>query len=117
MIHRQKLSDEEKRILKEREEKRRVRDSAVSILRGISIRMPLLIYGADVSNEDEQISIDNFSQLIDDQSWDEFMPKGVTKQVFENFKKYYEPDVFRAAGKKIRAMARAADSLTIEERI
>ena len=45
------------------------------------------------------------------------MPKGVTKQVFENFKKYYEPDVFRAAGKKIRAMARAADTLTIEERI
>jgi hypothetical protein len=114
---RRELSDEEKRLLKEREEKRKVRDTAVSILRGISIRMPLLIYGAEVSNEDEQISIDNFSQLIDDQSWDEFMPKGVTKQVFENFKKYYEPDVFRAAGKKIRAMARAADTLTIEERI
>ena len=111
------LSDEEKRLLKEREEKRKVRDTAVSILRGISIRMPLLIYGAEVKDEDKQISIDNFSQLIDDQSWEEFMPKGVTKQVFENFKKYYEPDVFRAAGKKIRAMARAADTLTIEERI
>jgi len=111
------LTEEEKRLLKEREEKRKVRDTAVSILRGISIRMPLLIYGAEVKDEDKQISIDNFSQLIDDQSWDEFMPKGVTKQVFENFKKYYEPDVFRAAGKKIRAMARAADSLTIEERI
>lgn len=114
---RRELSDEEKRLLKEREEKRKVRDTAVSILRGISIRMPLLIYGAEVSNEDEQISIENFSQLIDDRSWEEFMPKGVTKQVFESFKKYYEPDVFRAAGKKIRAMARAADSLTIEERI
>jgi hypothetical protein len=111
------LTEQEKRLLKEREEKRKVRDSAVSILRGISIRMPLLIYGAEVKDEDKQISIDNFSQLIDDQSWDEFMPKGVTKQVFENFKKYYEPDVFRAAGKKIRAMARAADTLTIEERI
>jgi superfamily II DNA or RNA helicase len=111
------LTEEEKQLLKEREEKRKVRDTAVSILRGISIRMPLLIYGAEVKDEDKQISIDNFSQLIDDQSWDEFMPKGVTKQVFENFKKYYEPDVFRAAGKKIRAMARAADTLTIEERI
>lgn len=111
------LTEEEKRLLKEIEEKRKVRDTAVSILRGISIRMPLLIYGAEVKDEDKQISIDNFSQLIDDQSWDEFMPKGVTKQVFENFKKYYEPDVFRAAGKKIRAMARAADTLTIEERI
>lgn len=111
------LSAEEQRLLKEKEEKRKVRDSAVSILRGISIRMPLLIYGADVSDEDKQINIDSFSQLIDNQSWDEFMPKGVSKQVFENFKKYYEPDVFRAAGKRIRAMARAADNLSVEERI
>ncbi len=111
------LSEEEKRLLNEKEEKRKTRDSAVSILRGISIRMPLLIYGAEVKDEDKQININNFSQLIDDQSWEEFMPKGVTKEVFENFKKYYEPDVFRAAGKRIRAMARAADNLTVEERI
>jgi hypothetical protein len=111
------LSEEEKRLLKEREEKRKNRDSAVSILRGISIRMPLLIYGADVKDEDKQINIENFTELIDEKSWDEFMPKGVTKQVFESFKKYYEPDVFRAAGKRIRAMARAADNLTVEERI
>jgi superfamily II DNA or RNA helicase len=111
------LSEEEKRVLKEREEKRKNRDSAVSILRGISIRMPLLIYGADVKDEDKQINIENFTELIDEKSWDEFMPKGVTKEVFESFKKYYEPDVFRAAGKRIRAMARAADNLTVEERI
>lgn len=111
------LTEEEERLLKEKEEKRKVRDTAVSILRGISIRMPLLIYGAEVKDEDKQINIDNFSQLIDDQSWEEFMPKGVTKDVFENFKKYYEPDVFRAAGKQIRAMARAADHLSIDERI
>jgi len=111
------LTEEEKRLLKERDEKRKTRDSAVSILRGISIRMPLLIYGADANDEDKQINIDNFSLLIDDQSWEEFMPKGVTKEVFENFKKYYEPDVFRAAGKRIRTMARAADNLNIEERI
>jgi superfamily II DNA or RNA helicase len=111
------LTEEEKQLLKEKEEKRKIRDSAVSILRGISIRMPLLIYGADVKDEDKQINIDNFVELIDDQSWEEFMPKGVTKKVFESFKKYYEPDVFRSAGKRIRAMARAADNLTIEERI
>ena len=111
------LTEEQKKLLKEKEEKRKNRDSAVSILRGISIRMPLLIYGADVNDENEEITIDNFAQLIDPQSWDEFMPKGVSKQLFNSFKKYYEPDVFRAAGKRIRAMARAADSLTIEERI
>ncbi len=111
------LSEEEKRLIAERLEKKKNRDSAVSILRGISIRMPLLIYGADVKNEDEQIDIDNFADLIDDKSWQEFMPQDVTKAVFKKFKKYYEPDVFRAAGKRIRAMARAADGLTVEERI
>ena len=113
----EELTEEQKGLLKEREEKKKNRDTAISILRGISIRMPLLIYGAEVQNEDEAITIDNFTQLVDQQSWEEFMPKGVTKQEFNKFKKYYEPDVFREAGKRIRAMARAADHLTIEERI
>ena len=93
------------------------RRNAISILRGISIRMPLLIYGAELMNEDEKITINNFASLIDDQSWEEFMPKGVDKEKFEKFKKYYDPDVFREAGKRIREMARAADKFTIEERI
>ncbi|MCP9757250.1 DEAD/DEAH box helicase [Lacihabitans sp. CCS-44] len=111
------LTEEEKRLIKEKFDKKKNRDSAISILRGISIRMPLLIYGADVSNEDKEISIDNFTSLIDNKSWEEFMPKGVTKATFLKFRKYYEPDVFRAAGKRVRALARAADALTVEERI
>ena len=93
------------------------RKNAISILRGISIRMPLLIYGAELKNEDEEITINNFASLIDDKSWEEFMPKGVDKEKFEKFKKYYDPDIFREAGKRIREMARAADKFTIEERI
>ena len=93
------------------------RRNAISILRGISIRMPLLIYGAELKDENEEITIDNFASLIDDQSWEEFMPKGVDKERFEKFKKYYDPDIFREAGKRIREMARAADKFTIEERI
>lgn len=111
------LSEADKKLLKEKEQHRKNRESAISVLRSISIRMPLLIYGADVKDEDKQINIDNFADLIDDKSWEEFMPKGITKDVFKNFKKYYEMDVFRAAGKKIRAMTRAADNLNIEERI
>ena len=93
------------------------RRNAISILRGISIRMPLLIYGAELKNESQDITIDNFASLIDDQSWEEFMPKGVDKEKFEKFKKYYDPDIFREAGRRIREMARAADRFTIEERI
>lgn len=111
------LSEEEKARLEELKKKKKVKEDAISILRGISIRMPLMIYGAKVENEDEELTIDNFTQLVDPQSWEEFMPKGVTKQRFNAFKKYYDPDIFTAAAKRIRAMARAADRLSIEERI
>lgn len=111
------LSPEDKELLERYKEQKKMRDTAVSILRGISIRMPLLIYGADVRNEENELTIDNFTDLVDDQSWEEFMPQGVDKATFKKFKKYYEPDVFRAAGKRIRALARATDHVTIEERI
>jgi len=111
------LTEEEKARLEELKKKKKVKEDAISILRGISIRMPLMIYGAKVENEDEELTIDNFTQLVDAQSWEEFMPKGVTKQRFNAFKKYYDPDIFTAAAKRIRSMARAADRLSIEERI
>ena len=76
---------EEQKRLEELKARTNQRKEAISILRGISIRMPLLIFGADLKNEEEEITLDNFSSLIDDQSWDEFMPKGVTKEDFENF--------------------------------
>jgi len=112
-----KLTEEERKRLEELKKKTKNREAAISILRGISIRMPLLIYGAELSDENQEITIDNFASLIDPQSWEEFMPKGVTKQKFNSFKKYYDPEIFCAAGKRIRAIARAADKLSIEERI
>ena len=111
------LTEEEKRRLEELKKKTKNREAAISILRGISIRMPLLIYGAELEDVDEEITIDNFAEKIDPRSWEEFMPKGVSKQKFNAFKKYYDPDIFRAAGKRIRAMAKAADKLGVEERI
>lgn len=111
------LTEEERKRLEELKKKTKNREAAISILRGISIRMPLLIYGAELSDESQEVTIDNFASLIDPQSWEEFMPKGVTKQKFNSFKKYYDPEIFCAAGKRIRAMARAADKLSIEERI
>ena len=136
------LTPEEQARLDELKAMSNQRKNAISILRGISIRMPLLIYGAELmeqreqsgtcsnsaesqqkstegqlKNEDEEITINNFASLIDDTSWEEFMPKGVDKEKFEKFKKYYDPDIFREAGKRIREMARAADKFTIEERI
>lgn len=88
---------------------------AMRILRGISIRIPLLIYGADVP-VDKEITVDNFVDLMNDSSWNEFMPDGVTTDVYRNFAKYYEQDVFVAAGKQIRYRALSADALSPLER-
>jgi hypothetical protein len=115
--HKKDLTPEEKARLEQLKNKQNQRKQAISILRGISIRMPLLIYGADLKNEKHEITIDNFADIVDNASWKEFMPQDVTKRVFAKFKKYYDPDVFREAGKRIREMARAADKFTIEERI
>lgn len=111
------LTEEEKRLLEEMKEKKKNKATAISILRGISIRFPLLIYGAELASEDEDVTIENFASLIDDQSWEEFMPRGVTKEKFQDFVKYYDPDVFRASGRQIRDMARAADTLQPMERV
>lgn len=111
------LTPEEQKRLDKLKEARKQRDAAASILRGISIRMPLMIYGADLKNENGQITIDNFESLVDDASWAEFMPRGVTKEIFQKFKKYYEEDIFREAGKRIREMVRSADDLSVEQRI
>ena len=111
------LTPEEKKRLDELKAKGDQRREAISILRGISIRMPLMLYGAEMMDEDKELTIDNFANLVDNQSWEEFMPRGVTKQVFRRFKRYYDPDIFREAGKRIREMARMADKFTVEERI
>lgn len=111
------LTDEDKIRQEELKQKRKLRETAISILRGISIRMPLMIYGADIDDETQEITIDNFTSLIDHLSWEEFMPRGVTKQKFNAFRKYYDRDIFAAAAKRIRSMVRSADRLSIEQRI
>ena len=113
----QRPASEDQKRLEELKARGDQRLEAISILRVISIRMPLMLYGAEMKDEDKELTIDNFVNLVDERSWEEFMPRGVTKQVFRRFKRYYDPDIFREAGKRIREMARMADKFTIEERI
>lgn len=107
---------EEQVKLNEAKEKDKNKQTAISILRGISIRMPLLIYGADI-DIDEDISMAKLVTLMDDSSWDEFMPSGVTKEIFKKFIKYYDLEIFVAAGRKIRNTVKTADELPPTERV
>lgn len=97
-------------------ERKKQRDKIISNLRAISIRIPLLVYGANIPYERE-ISIDNITDIVDDVSWEEFMPKGFTKQDFKYFKKYYDPEVFIGAGKQIRSRVKDAENLPVLDRV
>ena len=110
------VSEEEKQRRLELQKKREERNRAISILRAISIRMPLLIYGADVPFE-QSITLADFPKLVDNESWKEFMPEGVTKKIFADFVEYYDADVFVTAGKEIRRLAKSADALPPTERV
>lgn len=109
---------EEQARLDELNEKKKNRTSAISILRGISIRMPFLIFGADIPI-DEDFTIDMLldDKIVDEASWNEFMPSGVTKDVFKQFMKYYDQDIFVAAGRRIRNTVIGADELAPTERV
>lgn len=114
--NKKELTPEEKEDLERRKEILKNKAIAKSILESISIRIPLLIYGANIAfNED--ITIENLTELVDDVSWQEFMPKGVTKDLFKEFIKYYDKEVFIVAGLKIRDIVKSADDLPILERI
>ena len=111
------LTEEDKKRLEEAKEKKKNADAAISILRGISIRLPLLMYGAELADENQDITLENFAELIDNQSWEEFMPRGVTKELFKEFVPYYDPDMFRAVGRNYRELVRQADQLPPMERV
>lgn len=120
------LSEAEKKkqkdlMAKEAKEALKQKKNAINILRGVSIRIPLLMYGAklkDTETEDEALSVENFTSLVDDASWKEFMPDGFTKEMFDNdIKRAYDPDVFLAASKKIRTMAKSLDNESVVNRI
>lgn len=110
------LTEEEKEILRKLKEARNQKNSAISILRAVSIRMPMMVYGANVSIR-EDITLQKFIDLVDDESWLEFMPAGLSKETFREFTKYYDEEVFRGVAHSIRAKAFDYDDLLPTERI
>jgi len=110
------LTEEEKEALRKLKEARDQKNSAVSILRAVSIRMPMLVYGANVSIRDD-ITLQKFIDLVDEESWQEFMPAGLSKEGFGEFTKYYDEDVFKGVAHSIRAKAFDCDDLLPTDRI
>ena len=101
---------EELELLEKVKEARKQRKTMISILRGVSIRIPMMIYGMTVDLS-KDITIQDFVNQVDEESWKEFMPKGFTKGMFSEIAKYYDAEVFIEAGRIIRQRAKSFDSL------
>ena len=108
-------SQEEKEAMEKLKEARKQQKTMISILRGVSIRIPMMIYGMDVDLS-KDITIEDFIKEVDDESWKEFMPAGFTKGMFKDITKYYDAEVFIEAGRIIRQRAKSFDSLDFIER-
>lgn len=108
-------SQEEKKAMEKLKEARKQQKTMISILRGVSIRIPMMIYGMDV-NLSKDITIEDFIKEVDDESWKEFMPAGFKKGMFKDITKYYDAEVFIEAGRIIRQRAKSFDSLDFIER-
>jgi hypothetical protein len=105
---------------KKREQENKEKRARMSVLRGVSIRIPLLVYGAEINDEaGEEITIDNFADdnIVDQASWEEFMPKGFKKETFRILKDCFDRSIFTGAAKRIRSMVKEADNLNTEDRI
>lgn len=118
---RQEWLDKEAERIARREQAKKDREEfrkRITNIRGIALRIPLLMYGgADAGDTKEDITVDNFTRKIKDESWTEFMPKGISKADFNKIKKCFNATRFEEAGKKYRALTREADFMHVDERI
>jgi superfamily II DNA or RNA helicase len=90
----------------------------VQILTGVSVRLPMLVFA---TAPEIDVTVDNITEIIDDKSWAEFMPKGFEKSgngvSWENLKKFYNRDVFEGACNEIQARVQKMDSMEVLERV
>ncbi|MFX3888413.1 Eco57I restriction-modification methylase domain-containing protein [Streptococcus suis] len=110
-----KRTAEDLEVIEKQKEAKKQRKNMISILRGVSIRIPMMIYGMEVDLS-KDITIQDFIKQVDDESWKEFMPKGFTKGMFSEITKYYDAEVFIEAGRIIRQRAKSFDDLDFIER-
>jgi len=103
-----------KEALERLNEDRKNGQKIMQLLRGISARIPMLVFATELEKE---ITIDTFGSLIDDESWVEFMPKGFSKDDWEIIKEYFNKTVFEGACKEIQNRTKRFSELTIVERV
>ena len=102
---------------KQKNDEAEQRRRSQSVLDYIFVRLPLLLFGA-VSNP-IGLSIDDLlsEDIIDQESWNEFMPPKFTKEMFRQLSHLIAVDVLISSTAEIIKMAKKTDELPIQQRI
>ena len=87
------------------------------VLDAIFVRFPLLLFGA--VEDADKITLDELlsEEVIDNESWNEFMPQGFTKPIFNQIAHLIDIDNLISSTSVIINQAKDADKLPIKERI
>ena len=90
---------------------------AFKVLGDIYTRLPMLIFGCNLNGKD--ITLQRILDEVDDASWEIFMPKGVGKAEMQTLMGLgvLNEDRFAAAASDIPADIKAADALSVTERV
>lgn len=91
-------------------------DQAYEILEKIIIRFPMLIYGA-IDKLSDSFTIDKFVKDIDEKSWEEFMPNGLTKTDFIKVAHIIKNERFMAWAESIYEKVNALEGKPVDERV
>lgn len=91
-------------------------DQAYEILEKIIIRFPMLIYGA-MDKLSDSFTIDKFVKDIDEKSWEEFMPNGLTKTDFIKVAHIIKNERFMAWAESIYEKVNALEGKPVDERV
>lgn len=104
-----------KNLTKKKEQEQRRRSQRV--LDAIFVRFPLLLFGA--VEDASKITLDELlsEDVIDNESWNEFMPQGFTKAIFNQISHLIDIDNLISSTSVIINQAKDADKLPIQERI
>ena len=91
-------------------------DQAYEMLEKIIIRFPMLIYGA-MDKLSDSFTIDKFVKDIDEKSWEEFMPNGLTKTDFIKVAHIIKNERFMAWAESIYEKVNALEGKPVDERV
>ncbi len=109
-----KISTKKKKTEKDELEERKKRSQI--ILDEIFTRLPLLMFGA-VTNTDGLTINELLDKIIDDESWSEFMPKGLTKPLFKEIAHLVNTDVLISSTNLVINGAKEADAMSVAQRV